>query len=214
MKYELLLRSRASREESIPAKHERLLAGMREIAPPWGLGGTTGPSAPDPGGELIAQARLTPFLGRGIRGEVVYQFRRDFRDEGSADDFLSLTFNPEKVNYAAFVDEALPKYLSAFDAYRGELGDAKFTHLDFDAARKVDFRHGVFRVYPVSYYDKQLCLRAFELEPDEIVARLADTCERVTRHGDGVLVVVSTKPLSLTEADQGTRAIGQLLLAG
>lgn len=211
MKYEVLLRSRALRDESIPAKHERLLAGLRQIAPPWGLGDAAGPPAPDPGSELIAQVKLTPFLGKGIRGEVVYQFRRDFRDEGSADDFLSLTFNPEKVDYAAFVDGAFPKYLSALDAYRGELGDAEFTHLDFDAARKVDFRRGVFRIHPVSYYDKQLCLRAFELEPDEIVARLVDRCERVTRHGDGVLVVLSTKPLSLADADQETRAMRQLL---
>ena len=78
MKYELLIRSRARRDETIEQKHARFVAGLRAIAPPWGLAGKATPPPPEPGEDLIADMLLSRYFGNGIRGEVVYQTGESF----------------------------------------------------------------------------------------------------------------------------------------
>jgi hypothetical protein len=184
-----------------------LLEGLRAIPKPWGLAGEPGPKAPDPGRELIASVSLTGHLGKGIRGEVVYQFRRPFRDEGAADDFLSLSFNPERVLYQVLADHVFDQYVTTFGAYRGEVGDVAFTHKDCDAARNVDFRNGVFRINPISFFDPLLCRRAFRLEPEDVASRLMGLCERVSLENDGVLIVATRQALKYEDADRLSRQL-------
>jgi hypothetical protein len=208
MKYELLIRSRALREESIGQKHSRFIAALQQVEPPWGLKGKGAPAAPDPGDDLIADVELGRFFGNGIHGELIYQYRREFRDEGAADDYFALKFNPEKLDYKELVLVAYPAYLSSFSAYRGQIGNAEFGLKDWDAGdRDVDYRHGVFRIYPVCFFDRQLCVRAFGLQPEAIIPRLEDKVEKVELYNDGVLIVSSSRPLPLEAADQVSRDV-------
>jgi hypothetical protein len=209
MKYELLIRSRAFCDETIEQKHTRFMAGLRSIPPPWGLEGKEVPAPPDPGEDLIADVQLGRFFGNGIPGEIVYQYRHHgFRDEGADDDYFALKFNPEKLDYERLVHVALPIYLSSFSAYRGQIGNVEFGDKDWDAGeRDVDYRHGVFRIYPVSFFDRQLCVRAFGLQPEAIISRLEGKVEKVELYNDGVLIVSSSRPLPLEAADQVSRDV-------
>jgi hypothetical protein len=84
---------------------------------------------------------------------------------------------------ASLVDQAFRQYLRAFDAYRAEVGDVELAHIVFDDSRHVDFRQGIHRIHPVSYYDEQLCLRSFGLGLGDMLTRLAGACESVSRFG-------------------------------
>ena len=80
--------------------------------------------------------------------------------------------------------------------------------MDWDAGdRNVDYRHGVFRIHPVSFFDRQLCERAFGIQPETVASRLTGKVERVGLHEDGVLIVASSRALPLPAADQVSRDV-------
>ena len=109
---------------------------------------------------------------------------------------------------------ALPKIISSFDAYFAELGDAEFVHIDFDAQRQAGFgdsRFGVYRIRPVSFFDKILCDRAFGMTPEEIVGRLEGKVEQATVLKNGVYIVANSEPMELDEADKLCRELKRLL---
>jgi len=92
-------------------------------------------------------------------------------------------------------------FIEAFEAYTAELNIHEYTLHQFDEKQnfyktKGDIRKAVFRVPPVSFYDRLLCQKAFNLEPEEIVGRLQDHVEKVYYHHDGVVVVYSSKPVT------------------
>ena len=121
------------------------------------------------------------------------------------DDFFDMAFNPKKVDYEQLVIRVLPRLIIAFDAYYAELGDREFVYMDFDAARAAglgDTRHGIYRVYPVSYFDNVLCQRAFGISAGDVVTRLTGCAERAELVNGGAYVIGSSKPLELEEADK------------
>jgi hypothetical protein len=205
MKYELMIRSRAVKTDPIAAKHTRFFAELSKIPAPWGIAGAPAPEPPDPGRDLGAGVGISKLLGKGISGRVYYVLRRDFEDLGMHDDFLDMSFNPTKVDYKRLVQDELPKIISAFGAYFAELGDAEFVHIDFDAERQAgmgDTRFGVYRIRPVSFFDKTLCERAFGISPGEIARRLEGSVEQVSLLNDGVYIIGSSEPLGIEDADK------------
>lgn len=205
MKYELIVRSRAQKSESIAQKHARFFSELSKIPQPWGIGGSAFPEPPDPGRNLGAGTSISKLLGKGISGRVYYVYRRDFEDLGMHDDFCDMSFNPERVDYKQLVCEVLPRLILAFHAYFAQVGDTEFGHMDFDAERTAgmgDTRFGVFRIRPVSFFDKILCQRAFGLQPDEIAKRLESHVEKVTLLEGGVYILGSSQPLRIEEADK------------
>ncbi|MHB8797114.1 MAG: hypothetical protein ACYDBY_01495 [Thermoanaerobaculia bacterium] len=213
MKYELMLRSRARQEETIQEKHQKFIEGIRCLPLPWGSGDTT-PMTPDPGRELVAEIRASQFLGKPVRGSVVYQFRRPFADEGIHDDHLCLTFGAKKVDYGVLVDEVLERYIDAFDAYRAHIGPDEFNNLDFDDARHIDYRRGVFRIYPVSFFDRDLCRRAFGLDPEQLADRVAPACKKVRLLKAGVLIEASGEVLDVEASRAVDLRLRQLIRNG
>ena len=80
--------------------------------------------------------------------------------------------------------------------------------MDWEAGdREVDYRHGVFRIHPVSFFDRQLCVRALGLQPEAVISRLAGKVEKAELYYDGVLIVSSSRPLPLEAADQVNRDV-------
>ena len=57
----------------------------------------------------------------------------------------------------------------------GSVEDGAFVDHDFDAwqAWGTDDRHGVFRIFPVNFFDGGSCRRAFSLTPTQLVKRVA-----------------------------------------
>jgi hypothetical protein len=65
----------------------------------------------------------------------------------------------------------------------------------------VDGRDGVYRVGPVSFFDRQLCVRAFGLSPEAVVQALQEKAERVGLVADGVLIVLTTRLIDRRELE-------------
>ena len=198
MNFRLMMRSRP--DGPIPAKHERFLSCLAELKSDWGLIGTTWPDAKDPGTLPMQQVKLSKCFTKGIKANVSYQNRKYVRDEGQFDDYFTLEFDPKQVDYLLLVKYVFQVYLDAFGAYRGQIGDEAFIYLDFEASRHVDLRHGVFRVLPVSFFDRELCVRSYGLEPGHIANRVTPWVESVSLRSDGILIVGTSQVISFEEA--------------
>lgn len=206
MKYELMLRSRAIPHESYEAKHERFFARLCEMPHPWGIAGQEPPPAPSCGRDIGAGVTFSKLLGKGIRAQVMYWYRHPGLSEDVAmnDDFVDMSFNPEKIAYEQFVHEALPAYIEAFDGYIAEVKDDGFFDDDFPKKRelRIDERRSLYRVHPVSFYDRLLCQRAFGQSPEQIAERLTRRIEDIRLFHDGVYLIGSSRSLPLAEADK------------
>jgi hypothetical protein len=206
MKYEVEVRSRPKKADPISEKHARFFAELSSIDSPWGIRGADIPTPPkDRGFEEDTYLTFSKLLGKGISGREYFNSRAYLEDEAMNDDFFDMSFNPEKVDYRHLVQEVLPKLISAFDGYFAKLGDARFVTIDFDAEEEAgasDCRFDIYRIYPISFFDRILCKRAFHLNPEQIVSRLARHVENVTLLGDGVYIVGSSEPLQLDDANK------------
>jgi hypothetical protein len=210
MKYSLTLRSAARASDSIAEKHDRLVRGLVAIGGPWGISREP-PAAPDLGRELISTLRLDKVLGSKIRGYVAYRYRGGLRDQAMDDDHMVLEFHPDRVDYDALLTGAMVGYIAAFDAYRAELGPADLAEVDFDQARKIDKRRGVYRIYPVSYYGGTLCETAFGLSAARIANLLLGLCTETRLIADGVLLIANRMALNIEESNRFSDAAWQRL---
>ena len=150
---------------------------------------------------------------RELRLSVSYQNRKYHRDEGKFDDYFKLEFDPTKFDYEMLVKGVFEHYIECFQAYRGHVGDEEFVHLDFDGSRQVDVRTGVYRIYPVCFFDRELCDRCFRLTPEDIAKRVSEAVESVRIVSNGVLVVASSKVLTIEDANSISDTLKGLLAA-
>jgi len=198
MRYQLKVNAIALQAQSIEWKHQKLLAGLEGLPAPWGVRGSV--SSPDPGTELIAVLKVAKFLGKGLRGELVYQLRRHFFDESSQDDWITIIFNPKKIDYHTLVHNAFLIYASAFNGYYAEISDEEFIFMDFEH-RRYNRRHAIYRIPPVCYMNNDFCARAFDLSPAQIVEKLHGKVEEVREVQNGVFIVLTSKVLPTAEMD-------------
>lgn len=201
MRYDFEVRSVAQQGQSIEEKHCQFLLGLEGVPAPWGVERPL--EAPDPGSGLSASLKVATMLGAGLRGDLVYQFRRPFRDDASQDDYLNITFNPEKIDYVALVTTVFPRYVGAFDAYYAEISDDEFTFMDHDQRRTlgIDKRHAIFRLPPVCYLHRDLCARALDMTPAQIVHRLQGSVAHLQETATGVIIALTDRPLPTMEMD-------------
>jgi len=134
--------------------------------------------------QFSGAADLTPSFADGkFRGAISYCPRAAINaDHGMFDDVLTVCI-PESVGtYRIFVEELFRPVASAFEVYRaGIYPDEDLDLDDFDqiadlsqrTGKDVDGRDGVFRVTPANAFDDQLCQRAFGLNPENVVRRVA-----------------------------------------
>jgi hypothetical protein len=214
MRYKLMLRCRVNPEQTIEEKHAEFMAGLLKMTNTWAPITKDLPDAPDPGANLSADIKLLKYFGKGIRGEVSYKYRGQhlLEDRGANDDYFYLEFNPEKVDYECLIKESLVQYMEAFNPYLSFIENKDFGHIDFEEWRKIGFRKGVYRINPVQFVDRELCRRAFNRSPEEVVDTLKDRVEQVSVILDGVLIIASSKVLSLEEADEVNKKLKPLLV--
>ncbi len=161
--------------------------------------------------EFAVQVNMDKVVSPATKGEILYRFRTSLRDEGMCDDYVVLEFDPAKVDYAGLSSGVFAQYLALFDAYRGHVGPLQFRVIDFDSTRKLNLRHTVSRIYPLTFLDNELCVRNFSLTPSEIANRLQNHVEQVHRLDSGILIVASSKILSINESDTLNGRIMKLL---
>lgn len=214
MKYSLMVRSRIDPKQAIPDKHTEFVRSYSQSGDSWPFIGEF-PPPPEIGHHLVAIVKLKKYLHQGWTGTITYKFREpNAEDRAYNDDHITLDFLPKKQDYQRIIGEIFPRLIVAFRAYRVQILDERFYHLDFERQRAVNDRHGVYRIFPVAFYDRELCLRAFNLSSEEIVVRLAGKAESVRLFQDGVLLVVRSNPLTLEEAESVDLSIREALKTG
>lgn len=117
------------------------------------------------------------------------------KDDGGDGDMLigDFNMNHKSVDYAYLVRDAFPVYVKAMDAYTAWLEDDKARrHIaEFGRGWGKDFRSDVNVIFPANFWDRELCRRAFDLTPEEIVNRLQGHVAEARMLLDGVLVIYS-----------------------
>jgi hypothetical protein len=115
-------------------------------------------------GELVAVCKL----GRKgkFSGEACYSLRKEeyLGDESAFDDSINLDFqaNEEEIYY--FANKIFPELVLLFEAYRAELTTQDLARSDWreviartkKAKRDIYGRHGVYRIWPLSYYSSSI----------------------------------------------------------
>ena len=211
MKFVMNIRARMNPRESISEKHDSFIAALERLPDPFFFANF--PPAPSIGTELIAVVQLARYLKPKprIRGRLIYSLRFDAADKAMYDDHLTIEFDPQKVDFGRLATEIFPTYLRAFAAYQGEIGDIQLADKDFEEERKKNQRDCVYRIYPVSYMDRELCMRSFGFPPDEVIKRLKGHVLSVDKLNDGVAIVAKASPASIEESDQIQADVMRLL---
>jgi hypothetical protein len=87
---------------------------------------------------------------------------------------------------------------------------------EFDRWRESEHkgRNGVFRIWPVNFWDAELCRRGFGLTPDQVVRRVAAHVESAQVFNGGAMVTITSQILPGDEIAQIDGRIRPLLTIG
>ena len=211
MKYVLRIHGRTA--EGVPAelRHDEFVRGIRGLPVPWGLPDLG--SFPFPGfdRDMTALFPLPNLQKGGFKGRVTYRYRRLLNDSSSEDDVADVSFNPQKVDFAPLIDEVFPRYVQAFGAYFGYIGDEEFVHIDFNRSRGFNRRAGVLRFYPVTFLDAELCRRAFGVPSSHLIERFQNAGLPAQPLKDGLLMVTHHGPVSIADCEELQARVTRLL---
>ena len=123
---DVMIRRRAKLDEPIPALNARLLEQFIAVPCFWGQGKTAA-DAPFEQGET-GSLDLRKSLRGGLSGQVVYMPRFVgylSKDVSKADDTLRIRLDTDKVDYAAFCAETLPRLITMFEFVSRACGDRR-----------------------------------------------------------------------------------------
>lgn len=197
-------RFRAHGGLEVEDRHADVIGSLRTIAWLWDR-----PPAPAPADVPLssngesASCSLNPYLKSDIKGAISYAARYSggMPDKAMFDDVLTLQLEEDANHYSQFSGLIFGEVVKAFSAYRAAvLLDLDLDMEDFEkivelaqsTGKDVDGRDSIYRFNPVSYFDDQLCRRAFGFGAEEVVARLSGQVERASIQDGGALVVTTT----------------------
>jgi hypothetical protein len=213
MKYVLEIRSRPKLSQDIAEKHRILVEAISQLTAPWNWVGEP-PPAPVVKTGLAAYFSFRGRLGKGLSGNVYYQFRRPFRGDAGEDDYIELKFNPDNVDYGTVVRVVFPCLIAAFDAYVGQIQPDDLIDKDLRTLYSMRFnvRSMVHRIFPVTFLDEELCRKAFNKSPSDIVSCLSGYVESAEILSGGVLIVATSAIRTADDVDVMTRSLCDLLV--
>jgi hypothetical protein len=186
---DVMMRRRGRVDEPIPALNAALIEQFMAVPGFWGEGKTAA-DAPLSEGEAGSSLDLRKSLRDGLSGQAIYIARFPgymSKDVARADDTMRVRLNTDKIDHATFCTETLPRLITIFGSYRGYVEtDAKVRAADWDVVRQqsrqtgrnIDGRDGIFRIWPVCWFDEELSRRTFAIGVEEAVRRAAPECER------------------------------------
>ena len=207
MKYNLVLRSRPSAQEPIPARHDQIMSELAKLPSPWGLVSNPWPRAEEPGGEYIRAIVLKNSFGRSINFAATYRNRAALKDEAISDDVLDFEFNVKKVDYPQLLESALPRYIEITRAYRADIMPYEYRLQEAAQMRLIEQRRNVYNISPVNYFDSEISRRAFGLSPQQLLQRLEGKIAEGRMLGDGAYIVATRE---IVDADQARQIDAQL----
>lgn len=222
--YEIELRHRARTNESHQDLHRNFMGAMSRYDAPWGYKDREMPKAPEFGENLTSVVELRALSGKNRKSYICYLYRSDthLKDKAQFDDIAFIRFESQKIDTRDLFQQVFPAYIEAFGCYRAAIASSDFDlrNADWDrvvelcnsSGKDVDGRDGVYRFHPANFFDRELCRRAFDLTPEQIVKRLEGKVEKASMLNDGVLIIYSTKlPATREEYEQIDREIKPLL---
>ena len=203
MKYVLRVCARPSESEEPSDAHERVLKHWPTMSPDLEM--RVPPKLGALGTHISQFARIKKgSLAGPIVGDLHYRLRKNLRDDSAHDDWLDLRFDPRKVGYEAIARTWFPNACETFGAYLGGIEDDESGISDMRAIMGRpgwNPRMAVYRIPPVSYFDAEICRRAFRLTPSEMVFCLAGIAEDVRVIANGVFILGSSAVLNLQAAE-------------
>jgi len=213
VKYVLRIHARTAEDGPAEHRHDQFVRGIRGLPAPWGLPDLGNFAFPGFGRDMTAIFPLPDLQKGGFKGRVTYRYRRLLTDSSLEDDFIDVSFNPQKVDFAVLIDEVFPRYAQSFGGYFGYIGDEEFIHIDFNRSRGFNKRTGVLRFYPVTFLDGELCSRAFGITPARLIDLLNGAGLTARPLGDGMTLVANRGPASIPECEELQARVSRLLEA-
>ena len=199
MKYNLEIRAEANTNQTIQSKHANFIEQLSQMPTPWKPASEV--HAPDPKGQLSCSVSVSKLLGKPLKGMFVYQFRRPFKATAADDDWIDISFNPEKIDYRTLIETVIVSYVDAFGAYRADLDDDEFIYEEYDQRRerRIDKRTSVFSLSAATYMSNAFCRRALGVDADRVFSTLHGHVSRVQLTENGILIVLTENPLPIHE---------------
>ncbi len=205
MQIEAQFRRRAHPTDDVRELNQRMLAFSSLIPGFWAEGKSPHDSYFDPGRGESAAADISQCLATGIEVGISYASRLpgSLSDTARCDDVLSVRIDERDVDFLWFSRTIFPQLVRGFFPYRASVvTDLELDLHDFELICQeaqatnvdIDGRDTVYRFHCVNFYDKELCLRAFGLTPEQLSARLNNAVQaEVYEHG--LLLIGSDAPL-------------------
>jgi hypothetical protein len=208
---------RYAENEHPSALYAETYAELADLEAPWGLKGISmAPIQERKGAETIGVKYNKVGKNSPIKSFVFGYMSRQRNgmppDKALYDDTFTVEFYPKKVqeDWKYLLDVVFVRYIAATQPYFGRLYDTDIHANDvapFDEASGesalnpayIDWRQGVYRVWPANFWDRELCRRSFGLSPEDVVRRLSGVVSSCRVLCDGVLVICSYEKLSSEE---------------
>ncbi|MES2109343.1 MAG: hypothetical protein V4577_11370 [Bacteroidota bacterium] len=211
MKFIFEINSRSELTEPAEKKHEKLMSLVKSLPQPWGLPNEVEVSFPGFKGEFTATAKLSKLLGQGIKMDVFYRYRNMLDDNHSNDDRIYIEFDSKKINYADLVLNIFPLYVKHFGAYTADIFDKQLIFKDFEEKRFANRRKVINRIYPVSFYDEQVCKSFLQRSPKQIAGLLKGHVYSAEEFHNGLMIIADTVPYTIERSVEFEAKIKSLL---
>jgi hypothetical protein len=190
---------------------------LGSLAPPWGLEGIQKIPMVDHRGAITLGVKYSKLEKASPVKSIIFGFMSRKRtgpppDTAVSDDTLTVEFYPKKVheNWNYLFDTVFTTYILAARPYFARLYDDQIHANDvgtFDEELGqiilnpsfIDWRRGVYRVWPANFWNREYCRRSFNLEPEAIVERLTGKVEHCRVFEDGVLLICAYRQMNSEE---------------
>jgi hypothetical protein len=173
MKYILALNSRTSVEDNLEWRHLDFVKQLHGLSGALGLRVDALLPMPKFSSNVFASISLRGKLGRGVKGNVFYRYRRLLEDHHSCDDRIWVEFDSATVSIDYILNEALNVYVRALPAYHIEIYPEGLTTnqqlIPFEIRSAINFRNNLIRIPPVLYMDHQMTWDVFQKTAGEVL---------------------------------------------
>jgi hypothetical protein len=203
--------SRPQLPEPVDQKHDKLISLLKNLDKPWGLAPDLDIPFPGFGKEFTASVNLSKLFAPGIKMDVFYRYRNKLEDHHSNDDRIYIEFESKKIDYEFLVLFVFPQIIKCFEAYTADIYDRQLMFKDFEEKRFANRRKFINRVYPVSFYDNEICDTFFKRSPREIINLLEGEIYKAEIFNGGILVVGDIKPYTVEQSIEFENKIKAIL---
>jgi hypothetical protein len=198
MQYIFELTSKVQESVSHEEKHRQVIEGLQSIPKPWGITNNDYP-APDFGTGITATFRINKVLGSGIKGDIIYGYREKMASQN--EDKIYIEFTPKKIDFTFFISNVFKKYIEFFKPYEASVYNQDVIFYDYGNRDKVDLST-FFRFHQIFFWDEEYCMRNLKISLFDLKAKISEFVEYSELFLNGIIVIVSSKPLTLSESNE------------